>query len=164
MLIVAQMWEEHNDELFLHKLSTLLDTAKTCMDSKYKNICDLTHDLAASGLGPLYMLRPFLLRLRDPVELDRLRERFLEVLKLRSQEDPSLKIQLKPWQGVITPDVRFKFRVGLSTNLFGSDDLLSLRMRLSLADIYWVCRLLFFCFVAGMVASDSFFFFSEIDK
>lgn len=31
MLIVAQMWEEHNDEMFFHKLSMLLDTVKTCM-------------------------------------------------------------------------------------------------------------------------------------
>ena len=31
MLIVAQMWEEHNDDFFFQKLSTLLDTVKTCM-------------------------------------------------------------------------------------------------------------------------------------
>ena len=31
MLIVAQMWEEHNDEMLFQKLSTLLDTVKTCM-------------------------------------------------------------------------------------------------------------------------------------
>ena len=31
MLIVAQMWEEHNDELFFQKLSTLLGTVKACM-------------------------------------------------------------------------------------------------------------------------------------
>ena len=32
MLIVAQMWGEHDDELFLHKLSTLLNTVKTCIN------------------------------------------------------------------------------------------------------------------------------------
>jgi general transcription factor 3C protein 4 len=31
MLIVAQMWDEHNDELYLYKLSRLLNTVKTCM-------------------------------------------------------------------------------------------------------------------------------------
>ena len=31
MLIVAHMWDEHNDELYLHKLSRLLNTVKTCM-------------------------------------------------------------------------------------------------------------------------------------
>ena len=31
MLMVAQMWEEHDDELFLHKLSVLLNTVKTSM-------------------------------------------------------------------------------------------------------------------------------------
>ena len=31
MLIVAQMWEEHNDEMFFQKLSTLLNTVKACM-------------------------------------------------------------------------------------------------------------------------------------
>ena len=93
---------------------------------------------AASGLGPLHMLRPFFLRLRDPVELDRLRERFLRVIRSRFPEDHSLKIKLASWEGDITPDVRVKFRIGLSTNLFGSDDLLSLRMRLSLVDVCWV--------------------------
>ena len=143
MLIVAQMWEENDDELFFHKLSTILNTVKTCM-IKYKSyIYDLTAMIffvlfTASGLGPLNMLRPFFLRLRDPVELDRLRERFLEVMKYRFPEDHSLKIKLTSWEGNITPDVRVKFRVGLSTNLFGSDDLLSLRMRLSLVDVCWV--------------------------
>lgn len=138
MLIVAQMWEEHNDELFFHKLSTLLGTVKTCMISS--SIYDLTHDIlfAASGLGPLHMLRPFFLRLRDPVELDRLRARFLEVMKSRFPEDHSLKVKLASWEGDIMPDMRVKFRVGLSTNLFGSDGLLSLRMRLSLIDACWV--------------------------
>ena len=87
------------------------------------------------------MLRPFFLRLRDPVELDRLRDRFLEVIRSRlpgDDDDHSLKIKLTSWEGAITPDVRVKFRIGLSTNLFGSDDLLSLRMRLSLIDVCWV--------------------------
>ena len=90
------------------------------------------------------MLRPFFLRLRDPVELDRLRERFLEVMKSPFPEDRSLKVELISWEfeGDITPDVRVEFRVGLSTNLYGFDDLLSLRMRLSLVDVCWV-----FCFV-----------------
>ena len=114
---------------------------------KYKPIySDLTYDifLTASGLGPLHMLRPFFFRLRDPVELDRLRERFLEVMRFRFPEDHSLKIKLSSWEGDITPDVRVKFRVGLSTNLFGSDDLLSLRMRLSLVDVCWVIIIYFF--------------------
>ena len=84
------------------------------------------------------MLRPFFLRLRDPVELDGLRERFLEVIRSRFPEDHSSKIKLASWEGDITPDVRVKFRVGLSTNLFGSDDLMSLRMKLSLVDVCWV--------------------------
>ena len=99
----------------------------------------------ASGLGPLHILHPFLLQLRDPVELDRLREGFLEVLKSRFPEDDSLKVQITSWEseGDITPEVRVKFRVGLSRNLFGSDDLLSLRMRLLLADVSWVLQYYF---------------------
>jgi general transcription factor 3C protein 4 len=102
------------------------------------------------------MLRPFFLRLRDPVELDRLRERFLEVMRTRFPEDHSLKIKLTSWESNITPDVRVKFRVGLSTNLFGSDDLLSLRMRLSLVDVCWV---LSFSSSSWMVLLTFFFFF-----
>ena len=84
------------------------------------------------------MLRPFFLRLRDPIELERLRERFLEVMRSQFPDDHSLKIRPKFWESDITADVRVKFRVGLSTNLFGSNDLLSLRMRLSLIDVCWV--------------------------
>lgn len=84
------------------------------------------------------MLRPFLLRLRDPVEMDRVRDKLLQVLKHPLPEDHSLKVHLTSWTGDITPDIRVKFRVGLGTHLFGSDDLLSLRMRLSLADVSWV--------------------------
>ena len=107
------------------------------------------------------MLRPFFLRLRDPVELDRLRDRFLEVIRSRSpgDDDHSLKIKLTSWEGAITPDVRVKFRIGLSTNLFGSDVLLSLRMRLSLIDVCWV---FFFFSFAWNGASD--YLFLEIDK
>ena len=107
------------------------------------------------------MLRPYFLQLRDPLELDRLRERFLEVIRSRFPEDHSLKIKLISWEGDITPDVRAKFRVGLTTNLFGSDDLLSLRMRLSLVDVCWV--ILFFLLLYLDDASD-FFTLLEIDK
>ena len=111
------------------------------------------------------MLRPFLLRLRDPVELDRLRERLLEVLRPGSQqEDDSLKIHLTSWEGEITSDVRVKFRVGLSTNLFGSDDLLSLRMRLSLADISWVFLFCFILFSLDGTSDPLSFVPTEIDK
>ena len=37
-LIVAQMWEEQNDEIFFQKLSTLLDTVKACMTIVIHNI------------------------------------------------------------------------------------------------------------------------------
>ena len=42
MLIVAQMLEEHNDELFFQKLATLLNTVKTCMYDNHFPIYDLT--------------------------------------------------------------------------------------------------------------------------
>ena len=114
--------------------------------------------LTASGLGPLHMLRPYFLRLRDPLELDRLRERFLEVIRSRFPEDLSLKIKLISWEGDITPNVRVKFRVGLTTNLFGSDDLLSLRMRLSLVDVCWVFIYFSFFFTLMALLTSSPFF------
>ncbi|KAF8154505.1 transcription factor IIIC subunit delta N-term-domain-containing protein [Crassisporium funariophilum] len=120
MLVVAQMWPENDDDAILQNLTSLLRTVRS-----------------SSGLASLHMLRPFLLHLRDPVKLESLRDRFLNILRSRRDEDSSVDIRLAPWEGDVTVDVRRKFRNGLATNLFGWDDLLGLRMRLSLADFAW---------------------------
>ncbi|KAF8192909.1 hypothetical protein BJ912DRAFT_961343 [Pholiota molesta] len=85
---------------------------------------DILHNLdtllmnvkTSSRLSPLHMLRPFFLHLRNPAKLDLLHAQFLEALQ---------------------PKSTLRFRDALTTHLFGWDNLLSLRMRLSLADFAW---------------------------
>ncbi|KAF8962108.1 transcription factor IIIC subunit delta N-term-domain-containing protein [Flammula alnicola] len=119
MLVVAQMWESEDDDL-LQELEILLNNVKT-----------------SSRLSPLHTLRPFLLHLRNPARLDVLHSKLLEILQSKLQTDHSTKVHTHPWEGDLDLETRLKFRIGLTTNLFGWDDLLSLRMKLSLADFAW---------------------------
>ncbi len=52
--------------------------------------------------------------------------------------DYSTEIIITPFAGELTTDVRRAFRRSLIQHLFGWDDLLRLRMRLSFADYLWV--------------------------
>lgn len=136
------MWDDDENDLLLQNLSTLLNTAKTGrMVLLASRVCRVNISFllfSASGLSPLYLLRPFLVHLRDPNKLDTVRSRFLEVLQTRAHEDFSKAITVPSCEMGLTDDLRLRFKFSLSTNLFGWDDLLSLRMRLSLADFAWV--------------------------
>ncbi|PPQ88838.1 hypothetical protein CVT25_010267, partial [Psilocybe cyanescens] len=122
-LIVARMWEDEDEALLLQNLANLLNTVE-----------------ASSGYSPLHLLRPYLIHLRDPAKLDALHAKFLEILVAQpsSVEDYSKTINIPSREeGFVDDNVRSQFRYAVSTNLFGWDDLLSLRMRLSLADFAW---------------------------
>lgn len=84
------------------------------------------------------MLRPFFMHLRNPAKLDLLHAQFLETLQPKSQIDHSTNIHLPSFEDDLVLETRLKFRDALTTHLFGWDNLLSLRMRLSLADFAWV--------------------------
>ncbi|KAF9479133.1 hypothetical protein BDN70DRAFT_709576 [Pholiota conissans] len=118
-LVVAQMWEADGDDILLN-LNTLLTNVK-----------------ASSRSSPLHLLRPFFLHLRNPITLDLLHSSLLETLQASSMIDHSTRIKLPLFDGTLDQDTRSKFRAALSTHLFGWDNLLSLRMRLSLADFAW---------------------------
>ena len=91
----------------------------------------------AAGYAPLYLLRPFLFRLRDKKVFSVLHSRVLDAIKPESS-DHSTSVTVSPW-ATLTPETRSQFRASVTANLFGWDVLLSLRMRLSLADFAWVC-------------------------
>jgi general transcription factor 3C polypeptide 4 len=100
----------------------------------------------ASGQGPLQILRSTFFRLRVKSTLNRVHARVLEVLRTPS-EDHSFAIVLPNWsQEMLIPELRAEFRASLASHLFGWDILLSLRMRLSLADFVWVRRYPLFAF------------------
>lgn len=62
----------------------------------------------------------------------------MEILQPQ-MHDHSVDINVPLWAGALTPDVRRDFKRSLARHLFGWDVLLSLRMRLSMADFAWVC-------------------------
>jgi len=94
---------------------------------------------AASGLSPFYLLRPYYFHLRDNERLNDCYKDLLHTILPSLHEDHSLRIVVPPWPSKeITDEMKEQFRVSLSTHFFGWDELLSLRMRLSLADFAWV--------------------------
>ncbi|KIJ96924.1 hypothetical protein K443DRAFT_133983 [Laccaria amethystina LaAM-08-1] len=119
MLIAARMWEDDEDDVFLEGLANTLNAVRT-----------------AAGSEPLHVLRPYLFNLRNQRRLASLHPRFLEILKL-TFADHSIDIHIPQCTGEMTPELRRDFRTSLSRHLFGWDVLLSLRMRLSLADFAW---------------------------
>ena len=143
MLIAAQMWEDAEDDALLERLANTLNgirtgipiTASACLNHS------LVTQSTAAGSEPLHVLRPYLFHLRDQRKLAPLHPRFLEILK-PTFADHSVGIHIPQYTGEMTPEVRRDFRTSLSRHLFGWDILLSLRMRLSLADFAWVglCR------------------------
>lgn len=110
----------------------------------------LSHPTAA-GLAPLSLLRPFLFRLRDQKKLRMLLPRILEILPPQFY-DHSVRVTVPSWTS-LTSEMRRDFRKSLTRHLFGWDVLLSLRMRLSLADFAWVsssCRQLGFTLILDL--------------
>jgi hypothetical protein len=98
-----------------------------------------------SGYDPIHLLRSVLLYLRDEGNLQRLHSRVLGILSLHPvlMVDPSLATThaasaLPSWEDEVTPEMRRSFRGSLRQELYGWGDLMSLRMRLSLADYCWV--------------------------
>jgi general transcription factor 3C polypeptide 4 len=98
-------------------------------------------DIAGSGEDPICLLRSVFLYLREDGVLPRLHSHVLDVLSARIL-DPLPPLPAIPmWHGKLEPGMRRAFRRSLRRNLFGWDDLLSLRIRLSVADYCWVCEL-----------------------
>lgn len=149
MLIAARLWDDTDDEALLGELAELLNACRTGKSYSVKRVScsDLSTCGAASGFAPLYLLRPTLFHL-SPTRLNHLHARLLQILRPEFIDDHSLNIAIHPWSGRLSPDMRSEFRNSLSNHLFGWDVLLSLRMRLSLADLAWVC------FLCGMYSAD----------
>lgn len=140
-LVVAQLWEHEAkpDHLFLENLTTLLNSVKACECYVIRTAYSPHLWTLAWDRGPLDLLRPYLFQLYDRSRLDDLHSRVLQILPFLD-EDHSLAIVVPPCTVSLSHEVRRRFREGLSQHLFGYDALLSLRMRLLLADLTWVSR------------------------
>lgn len=100
--------------------------------------------VTGTGYDPIHLLRSVLLYLRDEGNLQRLHSRVLGILSLHPvlMIDPSLPTPnaasaLPSWEDEASPEMRRSFCRSLRQELYGWDDLMSLRMRLSLADYCW---------------------------
>ncbi|KAJ6498553.1 putative zinc-finger of transcription factor IIIC complex-domain-containing protein [Mycena vitilis] len=118
IFLVARMWDDTDDEALLQDLSDVLHNSRF-----------------ASGFSPAHLLRPIFFNLPTK-KLNKLHSRILDILK-PNFTDHSASIEIAPWTGELTPEMRSEFRDSLARHLFGWDVMLLLRMRLSLADFAW---------------------------
>lgn len=155
------MWSDiaEGDNL-LHNLKRVLSGAKACKSFLQLFGTRFLILFLASWKSPLQTLRAFFFHLRDPKRLESLHLRFLDVLRVQPEvgligggaiDVPSgtissmdeERMDVDEEMGVNGVDERVKkmkenFRFSISTHLFGWDELLRLRMKLSLADFAWV--------------------------
>ena len=142
MLIAAQMWDDTDDDAVLQELAEILNTTKTgvlmlCIELPTSLTMPILPEQSALGLAPLHVLRPIFFYLRNNGKLNLLHSRVLETLRPHLVDHP-MNVSILPWAGDLIPEMRHEFRSSLARYLFGWDILLSLRMRLSVADFVWV--------------------------
>lgn len=91
----------------------------------------------ATRTTPLHQLRPLLLHLCSTGRFAEICPRLLEVLD-QSPQDESPAVSVPPSSQGVGTELQSQLRESLATHLFGWNGLLSLRMRLSVADMCWV--------------------------
>lgn len=91
---------------------------------------------SADGASPHDLLRAVFRRLNGPGTLDKLHSNILNII--RPSGDSPLTFAPDPYAGVLCEDFRIYFRRCLREQLFGSDRVLSYRLRLAIADYAWV--------------------------
>jgi len=122
MFVVTQLWNEpgiSQDDLVIQILATTLNSAHT-----------------AWAHTPLHILRPVFLWLRQNKVVMTCVERLLNVLQSVSA-DETLSIDLPPFNGSCTPELKREFKDSLASHLCGWDSFLALRMRFAVADHCW---------------------------
>ncbi|KAJ7312923.1 putative zinc-finger of transcription factor IIIC complex-domain-containing protein [Mycena albidolilacea] len=119
IFLVARMWDDTDDEALLQDLTNVLQNSRF-----------------SSGLSPPHLLRSIFFHLH-PRKLNELHPRVLDILRPNSDSDHTASISIAPWTGELIPEMRREFRESLARHLYGWDVMLSLRMRLALADFAW---------------------------
>ncbi|KAJ7132371.1 transcription factor IIIC subunit delta N-term-domain-containing protein [Mycena epipterygia] len=114
--VAARLCDPPSHDAFLCELGAILSSAK-----------------ASSGATSLHLLRPVFLRLQDLLDLH---PRILETLLANADRYPPSPV-LRSWTSDAGSRLRVEFRQSLKQHLFGCDVLLSLRLRLSVADFCW---------------------------
>uniref|UniRef100_A0A0W0F4A6 Transcription factor IIIC 90kDa subunit N-terminal domain-containing protein n=1 Tax=Moniliophthora roreri TaxID=221103 RepID=A0A0W0F4A6_MONRR len=120
MFVVARLWDDLTDDAFLiHAVEALL----ACR--------------TARGLAPLNILRSILFHMRSGPLLERIHTQLLAILSIKEMDTAVLDVVFPEWDGQMSPEFRADMRGSLLRHLSGWDALLSMRMRLLLADYAW---------------------------
>ncbi|KAJ7881179.1 transcription factor IIIC subunit delta N-term-domain-containing protein [Mycena leptocephala] len=88
---------------------------------------------ASSGSTPLHLLRSIFLHLQELLELQ---PRVIKILLANADIYPSSPV-VPSWSGDVDPQLRGDFRKSIKQHLYGCNVLLSLRLRLSVAEFCW---------------------------
>lgn len=98
--------------------------------------------ILGAGEGPVSLLRPFLVHLRDPRRLSRLQAGILDLLQPSPDPFSRTPVNFPEISGELSKELRLDLRRSIATHLFGWDALLCQRMRFSLAEFCQVCHAL----------------------
>ncbi|KAJ6485623.1 transcription factor IIIC subunit delta N-term-domain-containing protein [Mycena sanguinolenta] len=112
----ARLCKPLTRDMILQELNTILTSAK-----------------ASSGSTPLNLLRPIFLHLEDLLEHQ---PRVIQILLANSDTYPPSP-DLPAWSGEVNSQMRLDFRRSVKQHLYGCNILLSLRLRLSVAEFCW---------------------------
>ncbi|KAF9244208.1 transcription factor IIIC subunit delta N-term-domain-containing protein [Melanogaster broomeanus] len=125
--------EARHESMFLTAPFWLLDE-DTILRATHETL--ILMEYTATRSVPLYRLRPLLLHLCNTGRFAELCPSLLEVLN-QIPPDDSPTVVVPPWSQGLGDDLQLQLRRSFATHLFGWDGLLSLRMRLSVADMCW---------------------------
>ncbi|KZV69295.1 hypothetical protein PENSPDRAFT_633282 [Peniophora sp. CONT] len=116
-IITADIWSENDPELLTHQIHQVLSLPPS-----------------TSGRAPLDLLRPIIFGLQNDEHLLALFPRLLEVL---NAPIPMLLPETYAEARELTPELRREVRDNIGKHLLGSQRMIALRLRLSLADYCW---------------------------
>lgn len=139
MLLTAPFWPLDFDTILRGAQETLVqfDCGNYALDIPSPATLTLMSH-AATRITPLHQLRPLLLHLCSTGRFVEICPRLLAVLD-QSPQDESPAVSIPPSSQGVGAELQRQLRESLATHLFGWNGLLSLRMRLSVADMCWVC-------------------------
>ncbi|KAH9987160.1 transcription factor IIIC subunit delta N-term-domain-containing protein [Russula compacta] len=124
-LVVTQIHAEETDNTVLEILADVISAAKAC-----------TIAAIVPGTAPIHTLRPILFRLVPNGVLTRVHSRLLQVLRNPVEEDPlEFALPRLLLDSSISPHA--SFHESIVCQLFGSNALLRLRLKLAIADFCW---------------------------
>ncbi|KAI6010591.1 transcription factor IIIC subunit delta N-term-domain-containing protein [Pisolithus marmoratus] len=129
VLLVTPFWSA-DDEWMVKTIEEMMDWSKSGSGVR-----------SAARVVPAHLLRGIFLHLADTTRFERLCRALLNLLEHDIQEDPSTTVIIPEWTRPYSEEIKIRLRKSFATHFFGWDSLLSIRMKLALADECWkLCR------------------------